>query len=129
MFLKISKPAGIWWGTPFVRKSSWGALHQWPHSSSLSSMFCQFGYKKFTKFGNTIKSTSTDHDILFQPITMSLWPSLTLFSMQSPCFENPLLAVLVLVEIYLIWLQLSKYASTCQDISFEPVTKSLTKNL
>ena len=25
-FLKISKPAGIWWGTPFLGNSSWGAL-------------------------------------------------------------------------------------------------------
>ena len=26
-FLKISKPAGNWWGTPFLGNSSWGALH------------------------------------------------------------------------------------------------------
>ena len=26
-FLKISKPAEIWWGTPFMRNSSWGTLH------------------------------------------------------------------------------------------------------
>ena len=25
-FLNISKPAGNWWGTPFLRNSSWGAL-------------------------------------------------------------------------------------------------------
>ena len=28
-FLKISKPAGICWGTPFVRNSSWGTLQSW----------------------------------------------------------------------------------------------------
>ena len=27
-FLKISKPAEIRWGTPFVRNSSWGTLHK-----------------------------------------------------------------------------------------------------
>ena len=26
-FLKVSKSAGIWWGTPFLGNSSWGALH------------------------------------------------------------------------------------------------------
>ena len=26
-FLKNSKPAGNWWGTPFLGNSSWGALH------------------------------------------------------------------------------------------------------
>ena len=26
-FLKISKPAGNWWGTPVLGNSSWGALH------------------------------------------------------------------------------------------------------
>ena len=27
-FLKMSKPAGLWWGTPFSGNNTWGALHE-----------------------------------------------------------------------------------------------------
>ena len=59
-FLKISKPAEIWWGTPFVRNNSWGTL-QGTQDNQRVSDYPRYTTQLKSKFlkGETTPSKST----------------------------------------------------------------------
>ena len=75
------------------------------------------------------KGTSTDQDLSFEPITKSLCPSVQKFQpVQAQVLTNRYFGLFWPVwplPVGCFWPKWSKGTSTDQDLSFEPITKSL----